>query len=534
MDDPVVAARTAAEQATAYPSMDPRAQVDSMLGAENGPVLAALLADIDLDAVDLLDLPEVAAAARRLESWAHAVAARVAAQLARRPQMNPDWPTAVHQPNTAPDELAICLGIGRRSARALVDEGLAYEQRLFGTGEALRTGRIDAARARVMVRALDGFDLFTVEDVEASVLPRAGERTPAQLARDIEKALLRIDPEGGARRHQRGRADRHVGRPTALGNGMAGIWACLPAPDATRLDHALNASAHALRRAGDPRTVAQLRADALLDAALVGPAWAPLQPDHHTHHDAGQGQDADAATGSCTCQHTGDGTGQHTDTDKSHDTTAGEGDNTTAGEGAGPAHRAPSVVPPRAEVRVTVALSTLIGADQEPADLDGHGPIDALTARALAAGGVWRRLVTDPLSGAVLDVGRTRYRPPKELADHVIARDRTCARPGCTVPATHCDLDHTIPYGDGGTTSAGNLAPLCRRDHLLRTHAGHRIEQTTAGQIVWTSLTRRFVSVPGRDGEHHRLPGRPGQPPGTDRRGHTTSGTDPADEVIPF
>ncbi|NWJ70321.1 hypothetical protein HX744_07205 [Pseudonocardia sp. ICBG1122] len=42
----------------------------------------------------------------------------------------------------------------------------------------------------------------------------------------------------------------------------------------------------------------------------------------------------------------------------------------------------------------------------------GRGPVPADLARALAAGGVWQRLVTDPLSGTLLDVGRTRYRPP--------------------------------------------------------------------------------------------------------------------------
>ncbi|MFB9955413.1 HNH endonuclease signature motif containing protein [Cellulomonas denverensis] len=572
--DPVLAARVAAEQTAADPTLDPRAQVEEML-AENGPVLARMLANLDPVAVDLLDLPAVAEAAARLESWAHAVSARVAAELAERDEMNPVWPEYagnVHQPNTAADELAIYLNIGRRSAQTLVDEGLAYERHLPGTGQALRTGRIDTARARVMVRRLAGVDLFTAEEVETTVLPGASERTAAQLSRDVDRALLRVDPDGGALRRRRGRADRHVARPKPLGDGMAGVWAFLPAHDAARLDQALDASAHALRSGGDERTLAQLRADALLDAALVGPAWAPLLPEHG----AGTGQGAGTHHGAMTFPgaYTGERAGTHerTGTEPGVDTgygadmdcLSGKDGGADSGHRAATGHRAPSVTRPRVEVRVTVPLSTLIGTDQEPAEMDGHGPIDAATARALAAGGVWRRLVTDPLSGAVLDVGRTRYRPPQELADHVIARDRTCARPGCTVPATACDLDHTIPFGDGGPTAATNLAPLCRRDHLLRTHAGHRIEQTAAGEIVWTSLTRRYVSVPGRDGEHRMLRERPGEPPGTypgdharphtpadrpalpttatDQRALLTAGTrlpappgaDADDEVIPF
>ncbi|NKY23210.1 hypothetical protein, partial [Cellulomonas denverensis] len=99
-------------------------------------------------------------------------------------------------------------------------------------------------------------------------------------------------------------------------------------------------------------------------------------------------------------------------------------------------------------VHVTVALTTLLGLDELPGDLHGIGPVDADQARqaAFAAGATWRRLVTDPQTGAVLDVGRRRYRPPDPLAAHVRARDRRCARPGCDVPATRCDLDHTIEF----------------------------------------------------------------------------------------
>src|SRR5699024_4607869 len=74
-------------------------------------------------------------------------------------------------------------------------------------------------------------------------------------------------------------------------------------------------------------------------------------------------------------------------------------------------------------------------------ELAGYGPISPAVARALAAGGDWRRIVTDPLTGAVLDVGHTRYRPTQAIADHVRARDRMCVRPGCGHRAHDCELD---------------------------------------------------------------------------------------------
>src|SRR5215475_7245761 len=86
----------------------------------------------------------------------------------------------------------------------------------------------------------------------------------------------------------------------------------------------------------------------------------------------------------------------------------------------------------RPAIQVTVQLSTLLGCDNQPAHLDGYGPITADMASRLASdeSGTWRRLVTDD-TGQLLAYGRTTYRPPANLADHVIARDRTCTFPGC-------------------------------------------------------------------------------------------------------
>jgi hypothetical protein len=114
-------------------------------------------------------------------------------------------------------------------------------------------------------------------------------------------------------------------------------------------------------------------------------------------------------------------------------------------------------------VNVTVACTTLIGVDDQPAHLHGYGPIGAEVARRIAAQGTWRRLLTNPVSGAMLDVGRSRYTPPPDLADHITARDQTCRFPTCTRSAETGDLDHTTPFERGGSTSAGNLGPLHRR-----------------------------------------------------------------------
>ena len=113
--------------------------------------------------------------------------------------------------------------------------------------------------------------------------------------------------------------------------------------------------------------------------------------------------------------------------------------------------------------------------------LDGYGPITPDVARSLALGGTRTRLVTDPASGAVRDVGRTRYHPPADLADFVRMRDGTCTRPGCSAPSQRCDLDHTTPYHLGGHTAHWNLGALCPTDHALKTAGGVRVRQIRPG-----------------------------------------------------
>lgn len=142
-----------------------------------------------------------------------------------------------------------------------------------------------------------------------------------------------------------------------------------------------------------------------------------------------------------------------------------------------------------AEVHVVVDVATLLGLADHPAELVGYGPIPPGLARQLASDASWRRLVTDPVTGYLLDYGRTTYRVPKALPDYVQARDRTCRLPGCGQPARCCDIDHDCPWSQGGTTSARNCGCLCRRHHRMKTRGGWRLELHDDGSCTWSSAT---------------------------------------------
>ena len=81
------------------------------------------------------------------------------------------------------------------------------------------------------------------------------------------------------------------------------------------------------------------------------------------------------------------------------------------------------------------------------------------------------------------------YEVPDRLAHQVAERDGTCIHPWCTRPARCCDNDHCVPYGEGGTTGTDNIAPLCRRHHRTKTHAGWTYRFLRPGAYLWRSPT---------------------------------------------
>jgi hypothetical protein len=150
-------------------------------------------------------------------------------------------------------------------------------------------------------------------------------------------------------------------------------------------------------------------------------------------------------------------------------------------------------------VAVTVPVLTLMGTSDEPGCLEGYGPIDADTARRLAAQAPsFTRLLTHPVSSALLDVDRLTYRPPADLKRALEIVDATCTFPGCGRPARGCDLDHSIDRQYGGQTRVGNLAHLCRHHHRLNHASRWTVEHGPDRRIIWTSPTgyRREADPP--------------------------------------
>jgi hypothetical protein len=194
-------------------------------------------------------------------------------------------------------------------------------------------------------------------------------------------------------------------------------------------------------------------------------------------------------------------------------------------------------LPPLAgSVNLTIPLATLLGLSQAPGAAAGYGPLDPVTARALACaaaghratrwhitvtgpagralghgaaravaapdGGDWTVAVTaEPLAAGCCDhrTAEAGYRPSPALQRLIRGRTASCSWPGCGRPAVRCDLDHTIPHDKDGLTCECNLAPLCRRHHRCKQAERWRLEQPMPGIMAWhTPAGRRYITVPSQ------------------------------------
>lgn len=335
-------------------------------------------------------------------------------------------------------ELATALRVPERTMERQICEAWALSTALPATLGALRAGEISARHAGVIVEETDdlGDDADLRRRLDERLAAIAATTTAATLRRQARALREELRVESVADRHRAARAERRVELEPA-GDGMAWLHALLPAGDALLIRSRLDGVA---RSAGDdPRHADQLRADAARDLLLHG----ALPPESEL---------------------------------------------------------AGVLAAVRPTVHVTVPVLTLMGASEAPAHLDGYGPIDADTARTLAAlAPSFTRLLTHPVSGTVLDVDRTAYRPPADLKRWLQVRDGTCRFPGCNRRAVRCELDHTLDWGCDGRTAFDNLAHLCSMHHHLKHETAWSVRHAPGGVLEWTSPAgRRHVTHPGR------------------------------------
>lgn len=129
----------------------------------------------------------------------------------------------------------------------------------------------------------------------------------------------------------------------------------------------------------------------------------------------------------------------------------------------------------------------------------------AFAATILCTGWI-RRVILDPDTGTVLDMGRRARLFTRTQRRALVYRDRGCVFPGCDRPARFCDAHHIHPWEHGGLTDLINGVLLCRRHHTLVHHGWDLTRDPTTGIVTVTSpdgrtFTRHPATLqhPGRN-----------------------------------
>jgi len=289
--------------------------------------------------------------------------------------------------SAAAREIQVATGLPITQCQRRVWLAVCEPERAQPVREGMRLGLVTFARAVALTEATAHLDAFTAAGIATRVLrPLAGpDGVPlpglAPLSQATFTARLRTQlvlHHGLVAEAERTYAEALKERRMSAEPNPDGTGALVVTGDGARITAAqrrVDRIARRLRRGGDDRTLAQLRADVATDLLLRG--WIPNDP---TFAQLGQA--------------------------------------------------------PAAVVNVVVSLSTLLGVDRGVGQIPGWGALSAEQTRrlALAAGSIWTRIVTDPHTGRALEATAGTYRVPKAMAEQVNAGTLPVGRPDVRFP----------------------------------------------------------------------------------------------------
>lgn len=355
--------------------------------------------------------------------------------------------------SAAAAEVGAALNLPHMSALALVSESDALCTTNRSTHAQLSRGSISYRHAQRIMDEVQTVPSEAAPKFEEDLIQLAEGRTCAQFSVKARRLRETRWPDTITIRHRQALELRRVSLDPKP-DGMTELCALVAAEKGQAIFNSLTASARAARSAGDQRTLDQLRTDSLTSLLLQFPSSAGSSS-------AGSSSDGGSLPNS---------------------------DMAAAAAPVPPPPEDPGGI--RTEIMVLIDADTLLGADDKPAELNGYGPIAADAARRLARQARhWTGILRDNSSGEILSVGRRR-KVPAGLRRWLQARDGTCRFPGCRVSTFRTEIDHTVPWGQGGETEHGNLSHLCPKHHRLKTLGLWEARQPEPGRLEWVSPLR--------------------------------------------
>ncbi len=358
----------------------------------------------------------------------------------------------------APADLGAALSISLDAARALIGDALELAHRLPRLWDLVCALRVPAWRARTIASETRDLGLDAALYADRLIAATPDRIALVDAARLVQEARLWFDPDRAVADERAALAKRGVWVRPGATPATAEISMILDAPEADLFDASVRRIAHDLRELGDtdPLDVRRARAVGVL-----------ADPQHALDLMSGrEGASASQRSGVANLY-----------LHLSADDLAAQLVGGTGG----------------ADVERLGAATTVLLTDW--------------LARFTTAGG---KVVVRP----VLDLASTGavdgHDPPETIREQVLLAESHCVFPGCRRDSRTCDLDHITAYvprqegGPPGQTTAGNLAPLCRTHHRVKTHTTWTYARS-GSHHTWTSPTGHQYDVAASP-RHQRRP----------------------------
>ena len=335
-------------------------------------------------------------------------------------------------------EFAAALGRSTESGRRYLSNAVEGHYRLPRCWTRLEAGELQAWRLGFIAERTLCLSPEAAGFVDTHVAPVAHKIGPAQLARLIDEATARFDPDRTeADRHAAADArhlDVHLSQVSTT--GTVHVEGDLDLADALDLNAALAADAHQQLALGSTESLDVRRSIA---AGNLARNQAPLDLSRETARPGRRRQVVlHVHLHQAALHGTGDG----------------------AGDGAG----------------------RLARVQETP------GPVTAEQVRLWCANPD-TQVTVQPVLDLADHIHVTSYEASTRLKLQTQLRDRVCAFPYCFRPAERCDCEHRVPHADdgGGPTCSCNQAPACRSHHRAKTTGGWSYVTVEPGVYLWRS-----------------------------------------------
>jgi hypothetical protein len=323
-------------------------------------------------------------------------------------------------------DLALALGMSTDAGRTYLGDALELRYRLPKLWAVTTTGRVPVWKARKIAQATKTLCRDAAAYVDRHLAHQAHQCSYAQIDRAVADALRLFDPAEAEKRRREAADARHfdVDLQQVSFDGTVHVDADLDLADALDLNDAITAGAAELGRLGCDESL-DVRRSLAAGALARRELTLDLQPDQETDRPARSER--------------------------------------------------------KRELMIYVHLSDAGVAGVE----NTRSPISIEQVKDWCAGPN-THVTIRPVIDLNDNLSTDTYRPTPVQREQAILTNATCVYPHCSRPSRSADLDHVQAW-DGRNTTSTNLAPLCRRHHRYKTHAGWTVVRTGPTTFTWTS-----------------------------------------------